>query len=52
MTIIIETKGTPQERGFQQGQQLKKEINEGIRAIFYSDFFKEIAPKGIPLSLL
>lgn len=52
MVLLIKTKGSAYERGFQQGTILKERINLALDNVFHSKMFKEIAPKGVPLSIV
>ncbi|MFX0098471.1 MAG: C45 family autoproteolytic acyltransferase/hydrolase [Candidatus Hodarchaeota archaeon] len=42
-------KGSPFERGFQQGDQLKDKVKEAKREVFYSELFKEAKPSWAPV---
>nr|MDO8114614.1 C45 family peptidase [Candidatus Sigynarchaeota archaeon] len=51
MVLFIETHGTARERGEQQGTQLKDRIQAAKKAVFKSEIFKEMIPKGVPVFL-
>ncbi|MFX1600941.1 MAG: C45 family autoproteolytic acyltransferase/hydrolase [Promethearchaeota archaeon] len=52
MVDFIKLEGSPAERGFQQGEQLKDKIHNSFDVIFHSKMFSEVTPKLIPLSLI
>ncbi len=52
MLSYIETKGTHYERGFQQGEKLRKEIHDAIDFVFNSEFFKEMVPPNVPAAVV
>ncbi|MHA1819716.1 MAG: C45 family autoproteolytic acyltransferase/hydrolase [Promethearchaeota archaeon] len=45
----IKIKGTPKERGLQQGQLLREHIDRALKMLFASKMFKSIKPKHTPL---
>ncbi|MHA1680572.1 MAG: C45 family autoproteolytic acyltransferase/hydrolase [Promethearchaeota archaeon] len=49
--LTITLKGSPFERGLQQGEQLKDEIKLAKREVFYSQLFKEAKPSWAPVPL-
>jgi predicted choloylglycine hydrolase len=52
MVDFIKIKGTPTERGFQQGNQLKEKIHTTFNTVFHSKMFSEVTSKIIPLSII
>jgi len=52
MVDFIKIKGSPAERGFQQGEQLQDKIQDSFDVVFHSKMFSEVTPKLIPLSLI
>ncbi len=49
MVLSIEVKGSARERGVQQGEQLKERIEQAKKNVFYSQIFKEMKPKFVPV---
>lgn len=52
MVLIIDVKGTPQERASQQGEILREKIHQMMDFFFNSDFLKSQVPKGIPMGII
>ncbi|MFW9946808.1 MAG: C45 family autoproteolytic acyltransferase/hydrolase [Candidatus Odinarchaeota archaeon] len=52
MVEFIKIEGTPAERGFQQGNQLKDKIHNMFDIVFHSKMFSEVTSKLIPLSII
>ncbi|MFX1494155.1 MAG: C45 family autoproteolytic acyltransferase/hydrolase [Promethearchaeota archaeon] len=52
MVEFIKIEGTPAERGFQQGNQLKDKIHNMFDIVFHSKMFSEVTSKLIPLSIV
>jgi hypothetical protein len=52
MVDFIKIEGSPAERGFQQGEQLKSKIHNMFDVVFHSKMFSEITSKLIPLSII
>jgi isopenicillin-N N-acyltransferase-like protein len=52
MVDFIKMEGSPSERGFQQGEQLKDKIHKTFDVVFHSKMFSEITSKLIPLSII
>ncbi len=51
MVLKIEIKGTPRERGIQQGEILKERIEKAFDEVFHSTLFREMIPKPIPIKM-
>jgi hypothetical protein len=49
--LTITIAGDSRERGFSQGQQLKERIAAAKKGVFYSQLFKEMKPKLVPVPL-
>jgi len=52
LVLIIRTNGNAFERGFQQGSILKNRIQLALNKVFNSRMFKDVTPKGVPISLV
>ena len=52
MVDFIRIEGSPAERGFQQGEQLKDKIHNMFDVVFHSKMFSEVTSKLIPLSII
>lgn len=52
MVDYIRIEGSPFERGFQQGEQLKEKIYNMFDTVFHSKMFSEVTSKLIPLSII
>jgi predicted choloylglycine hydrolase len=52
MVESIKIGGTPQERGFQQGSELRDKIHSMFDIVFHSKMFSEVSSKVIPLSII
>jgi hypothetical protein len=52
MVDYIKIEGSPAERGYQQGEQLKSKIHNMFDIVFHSKMFSEVASKLIPLSII
>jgi predicted choloylglycine hydrolase len=52
MVDFIKLKGSPAERGLQQGEQLKDKIHNTFDTVFHSKMFSEVTSKFIPLSII
>jgi isopenicillin-N N-acyltransferase-like protein len=52
MVDFIQIEGSPTERGFQQGEQLKEKIYNMLDVVFHSKMFAEVTSKIIPLSII
>ncbi|MFX1303982.1 MAG: C45 family autoproteolytic acyltransferase/hydrolase [Promethearchaeota archaeon] len=52
MVDFIKLKGSPAERGSQQGKQLKDKIQNMFDIVFHSKMFSEVTSKLIPLSII
>ncbi|MFX1379844.1 MAG: C45 family autoproteolytic acyltransferase/hydrolase [Promethearchaeota archaeon] len=52
MVDFIKLKGSPAQRGFQQGEQLKDKIRNTFDVVFHSEMFSEVTSKLIPLSII
>jgi hypothetical protein len=52
MVDFIKITGSPAERGFQQGEQLKDKIHDMFDVVFHSKMFSEVTSKIIPLSIV
>ncbi|MHA1338486.1 MAG: C45 family autoproteolytic acyltransferase/hydrolase [Promethearchaeota archaeon] len=52
MVLVIRTKGSSYERGLQQGSILRKRVQLALNVLFNSKMFKDVTPKGVPLSLV
>jgi hypothetical protein len=52
MVDYIKLEGSPFERGFQQGEQLKDKIHNMLDVVFHSKMFSEVTSKIIPLSII
>ncbi|MFX1389145.1 MAG: C45 family autoproteolytic acyltransferase/hydrolase [Promethearchaeota archaeon] len=52
MVDFIKIKGSPAERAFQQGEQLKDKIHNMFDIVFHSKMFSEVTSKIIPLGVI
>ncbi|UCC19137.1 MAG: linear amide C-N hydrolase [Promethearchaeota archaeon] len=52
MVDFIKIEGSPAERGYQQGEQLKNKIHNMFDIVFHSKMFSEVTSKLIPLSII
>ncbi len=52
MVDFIKIAGSPEERGFQQGEQLRDKIHNMYDIVFHSKMFSEVTSKIIPLSII
>ncbi|MHA1791664.1 MAG: C45 family autoproteolytic acyltransferase/hydrolase [Promethearchaeota archaeon] len=51
MVLSIIISGNPRERGISQGEQLKEKIHAAMKSVFYSDIFKQMKPKFVPVPI-
>ena len=52
MVDFIRIKGSPSERAFQQGEQLREKIHSMFDVVFHSKMFSEVTSKIIPLGVI
>ncbi len=52
MVDFIRIKGSPIERAFQQGEQLREKIHTTFDVIFHSKMFSEVTSKILPLGII